>query len=469
MKKILFTIMVCFLFIIPVYAEKCTVVSGNGKEVGDEIACGTEHFYVMDYNENQIKMLSKYNLYVGRIYYKIIKESQSDCMAQVNAEDANFYAYNDNVCEFFKYINNYSLSSASNLEECKNKYINDNSKKFYQYITISNNSGSCIYFTGIESIKQSELAIGAHGDERGKPEFPEVAITNYNLGLSLDDDAIPNQYYNNSRLGDDYFEIGGYVDTLADMGYNVVSAKMPNLEDIDRVIKKISNRNLPLSQCNHNNWTPVYENEQYGEVKYYVISDLKDYLSNKYSWLYSTTYWLSTKYADETYEEFANDSALFIDTLGYVCTGDECSIVGAGTRPIVTINTSEVVLPFVIESHTDGNGNIEVVSGAYENDVVTFRVIPKSDYKILSVRVIGKNGETITFTEEDLIENADGTISINNFRMPGEDVRIEATFTTGIIVNPKTGETIPYMLMFMLMLMSIIYLVWSRKVQIGLN
>ena len=36
-------------------------INGNGKE----IACGTEHFYAIDSNEDEIKMLSKYNLYVG--------------------------------------------------------------------------------------------------------------------------------------------------------------------------------------------------------------------------------------------------------------------------------------------------------------------------------------------------------------------------------------------------------------------
>ena len=48
--------------------KPCTIVSGDGTTIGDEIACGDEHFYVMSNDGNNITMLAKYNLKVGRIY-----------------------------------------------------------------------------------------------------------------------------------------------------------------------------------------------------------------------------------------------------------------------------------------------------------------------------------------------------------------------------------------------------------------
>ena len=42
----------------------------DGKNVGDEIACGTEHFYVIDNDSKSIRMLSKYNLNIGVTIYK---------------------------------------------------------------------------------------------------------------------------------------------------------------------------------------------------------------------------------------------------------------------------------------------------------------------------------------------------------------------------------------------------------------
>ena len=68
MKKYVLFIIVLLLSITQVNAkEQCTVLSGTGKNVGDEIACGDEYFYVIDSNSTSIKMLAKYNLYVGII------------------------------------------------------------------------------------------------------------------------------------------------------------------------------------------------------------------------------------------------------------------------------------------------------------------------------------------------------------------------------------------------------------------
>ena len=70
MKKIiLFTFIVLFALIGIVSAKQCTVVSGTGKEIGDEITCGKEHFYIIENDETNTKLLSKYNLYVGRNAY----------------------------------------------------------------------------------------------------------------------------------------------------------------------------------------------------------------------------------------------------------------------------------------------------------------------------------------------------------------------------------------------------------------
>ena len=79
MKKIFLRILLFVMFIpFEVGAkEYCKVVSGNGKDIGSEIACGTERFYVLENKNDSVKMLAKYNLYTGFIIdrYKITKES----------------------------------------------------------------------------------------------------------------------------------------------------------------------------------------------------------------------------------------------------------------------------------------------------------------------------------------------------------------------------------------------------------
>ena len=48
-----------------VTSKVVTIVSGDGTGIGDEVTIGTESFYVISSNDINIKLLSKYNLYVG--------------------------------------------------------------------------------------------------------------------------------------------------------------------------------------------------------------------------------------------------------------------------------------------------------------------------------------------------------------------------------------------------------------------
>ena len=65
--KLLIAIFV-FLPLIVKANDYCTVVSGDGKSIGSEIACGEEHFYIIDSDDNNVRMLTKYNLYAGQNY-----------------------------------------------------------------------------------------------------------------------------------------------------------------------------------------------------------------------------------------------------------------------------------------------------------------------------------------------------------------------------------------------------------------
>ena len=81
MKKILLPILL-FVMIMPFMVnakEYCKVVDGDGKSIGSEIACGSEHFYIIDSNEDKIKMLAKYNLYTGVTIYKEKLEEGQTC------------------------------------------------------------------------------------------------------------------------------------------------------------------------------------------------------------------------------------------------------------------------------------------------------------------------------------------------------------------------------------------------------
>lgn len=69
MKKcryILLLVIVMLMGMISVQAAPCKVVKGSGENKGDEISCGTENFYVVKVNKEEIILFAKYNLKVGQ-------------------------------------------------------------------------------------------------------------------------------------------------------------------------------------------------------------------------------------------------------------------------------------------------------------------------------------------------------------------------------------------------------------------
>ena len=109
----------------------------------------------------------------------------------------------------------------------------------------------------------------------------------------------------------------------------------------------------------------------------------------------------------------------------------------------VTINTQLCEAPeyFNIETEVEGNGKIEVINKALASSRITFRVSPLAGEELQEIIITTASGETIVFSQEDLEENDDGTISIlvNSFVMPESDVRIKAVFSSA---NPQTFDRI---------------------------
>ena len=101
-----------------------------------------------------------------------------------------------------------------------------------------------------------------------------------------------------------------------------------------------------------------------------------------------------------------------------------------------------------IETKTDGNGTIKVLSTAKSGEGVTFEITPKEGYVLGVVKVTDKDGNVLTFTDY-------------KFTMPSSDVTIEATF---LPENPETSDLITYIiLLFGLTTLFIIYIKNEQK------
>lgn len=107
------------------------------------MACGNEHFYIIENNTDNVKMLAKYNLNIGYTYERVKTEEGVDCHTLIPEGYDNYWS----------------------------TIIVDGQKY-------------CIFDYQInDKVLQNSKSIGAHGNEKGEPAFLEVGVIGF-LGKS---------------------------------------------------------------------------------------------------------------------------------------------------------------------------------------------------------------------------------------------------------------------------------------------
>ncbi len=425
--------------------DKCIVIKGTGKELGDEIACGEEHFYVLENDNNNIRMLSKYNLYTGiSIYKEKIEKEAGDTRTDS------------------QYCSDLAISRGGAVK----------SDDFY------NAPGYCFYtkFLPYYKIVQTEDSKSAHWDEDLNYLYPQVGDVymhnGYNYGPSPVSDATK---IGNTRFYDyvikpekaltylneyEYLQKQGrvgillplyiYKNRLINNGINVSDISLISLTELNNLASSLSGNSLPLEEWSSHAYSDTISNHLYN------FGDLKSYIPEKYKWLYSTTYWNRSYFhrgdnGSSPSVNYATDGRLFIFTAeqgkvcgaGYVGCAPETTL-GCGIRPVITIPANDVT--YKINTKTDGNGTIEVVNNSAGGETILFRLNGKKGFSLNKLIITTDSGETVEFTEGDLIKNDDGTITIKNnkFTMPFESVTIKVSWKAenSSLINPPTGDSI---------------------------
>lgn len=108
----------------------CTVVSGDGTNIGDEIECANENFYVINNNNGVISMLSKYNLNVGDNIY------ENDLVGIQSSKAKGFITSDNNYSTVpFSTTNYWYDENTSSLKDIyQDKFIYDSNSNLYPYI-----------------------------------------------------------------------------------------------------------------------------------------------------------------------------------------------------------------------------------------------------------------------------------------------------------------------------------------------
>ena len=494
-KALLFILIVLMIFPFIVEGkETCSIIGNNKFDIGTEVACGTERFYVIENNKDNVKLLSKYNIYVGTIFNKInidinktytkCRCSNSDCNMLLNEE---FYFENEQVGNILEwenrikekynlsnlvdfYSNNgepYSEGNIAIYSKVKGKpYIENGNTyynytyKLYPYITINENTKGYAL--------QNILALGVTG-EKGNANYPIYAtLPLFNDRVERDsdyfdiEDSSENSYINvRFKNGTDVKKyLDAYDNNLTKMGFNVLDVNMITIKEINNLVYSLTKEKLPLdrwySETIHN-----YGNEE-DDNTYYILGDLKDHVPSKYSWIWSTSYWTSTLGRD-MHKSLQGTTIYFVSSNGEICYSEsrECTgVPRAGIRPVVTIKKSNI--KFKIKTKTNGKGTIEVVDSAYGGDSISFKVYSKKGYKLSGLTVTTDSGEIVLFNEQDIKQDKNRLykISTNKFTMPYENVTVEARW---IIDNPKTGINNYIIIIISLSIISSLFILLRKK------
>ncbi len=216
----------------------CKVISGTGKNIGDELQCGTENFYVLSNDGKKVKMLAKYNLYAGFDYYKI-------------DFGQTFETYN----EAQTYYNNNYASEYTNSAKFLTK---DNA--YYGVIAYKEISR--------EKILQNEIAIGAHGNLKVEPEFPELGVYPYYWEIISEyfDKSVENIYdigYQDVLINsystadaDWLYVLEAYEKELAKQNVTSENISIISVAELNELVLKVTGKELPLEEWynDKSNW-----------------------------------------------------------------------------------------------------------------------------------------------------------------------------------------------------------------------
>jgi hypothetical protein len=309
----------------------------------------------------------------------------------------------------------------------------------------------CRYEINQRDIIQDESAISAHWDEDGNFLYPQVGDVSLRGEFYDNSDKVYSDFFideNSSSKYDGYFYdmmigeykikniLNRYNSYLDKLGIETKNIDLMTLDDINNIIKK-NNKSIPFKD-----WYDATKTAQPPRMEF---AWLNEYVSQRDSFLYNSTYWIRSGY-DRIDNYFGLNNVIFVDSYGGVCgagleiTPNQASVscerytlvksdnnIGCGIRPIITISNE---LQYLIKTETDGNGTIDVVENSIGGETIQFKVSMNKGYKLGSIVIKTDSGEKVEFSEGEITKNDDGTFSINKnkFTMPFENVTIQAKF-----------------------------------------
>ena len=459
-----------FLCFLPGKAEAvnyCELVNGNGIEFGAEVACGDEHFYVFDSNEDSVTLFAKYNLNAGETTYREPINwpldpgiSKDDYCLNVTQENGGFYGKTlENASSFYKNYGdnaNYCFYSKDTregklhqLEEARSAHWDENGNYIYPQVGdvyINNAIGIAQYGDNTYGLKfdfgyfpqVNGNAIYQY-DSQSSSKYPKA----YNRNLY---DFTITPFEGNKGVAPVLYE---YMEGLKNEGYNVLGITVPTMDDLNMAATR-----LGKAFDYENEWIEQGETPEYDTTPRHSRNMIiKDYFAGEYSWIWDRSYWLRTAvpYVGNNPSSGAG-TLFFVNAYGDICSTNvlvggkvgNCSTgvasaFGLGVRPLLKVDA----IKFRIRTESGDGGKIESPTSAFGEEGIAFRAAAKAGYRLASLTVTTEAGEEITLSDEELEHDNEGNIIIraNHFAMPFANVVIHANWEKET-VEPETEEPV---------------------------
>ena len=439
----------------------------DGKiSIGDAFCIGSECFNVVKNENGNIRALAKYNLYVGSNYNKVVLDinkiyiktavesngaSGESTYFFENEQLSNEEAWRMKIVEKYNieigpeeypYFNGETIIKGTEYEENGTTYINS-TLKFYpdEKITTSTNGYAL----------QNPLARGVTG-EKGNANYPIYATVKFDPFSSINPREIYKKGYVNVNLKENAKEsqyLTDYQSKLENIGdYKVSNVDLLNITDIDNLVYSIKGSKLPLTEWYNQALNQEPQQDEIG--KYSQLGSIKSILSDDYSWLWNTSYWLMTlsddaeNIADVSY--YQNATMYFISTAGDICYTDSCNtaIPRAGIRPVITMKTEDFEL-----NSFDINGTVRWIDNNNASNIRPDKSIIKlyrNGKFVASVHVTKGNDDNLWLFSFKNLPKYDENGKEYIYTITQDDVPMYASSVNSFDVvnryapNPKTAD-----------------------------
>lgn len=261
--------------------DMCTVVSGTGSDIGDEIKCGEEEFYVLENDGVNVKMMGKYNLLVGSNYEKFLLDEPYET---------------DNYIELEEYI----LSLPSIREKLENGYVLGNpiyyvnetdGKYILEGVLISKSldykSGTVFCESSFECTEDELLQLakekGYFGEQTSYYFMTSPSSNNY-IAISFSPYFSTTYFYS-------YYLFNEPVDSVSDaLANNIVREKLEESTDFGFITLEdgsIFGISLYKDTYDNSKYKYVYLDEPVSTFKELLqIPEVADYLTSGYVYSY---------------------------------------------------------------------------------------------------------------------------------------------------------------------------------------